>query len=101
MQMDKETRAALVQLSEQIGELTKLTNRMDTRMASVERSISELETKLGNQIERLDGRIQYVELTLQTLDRLPPLIRRPKSFQAATELHSVSAPIRKRQGQMG
>lgn len=85
--------------------VTGLDSRITGLDADLRSHITAVESHLTKEIQkleqRLDDRIEFVDRKLQALDRLPGLIRTPKSFQAATELHSVSAPIRRRGGQMG
>lgn len=72
------------------GMLTQLGDRMDSRIS-----------KLDDKVSAIDGRLQKVERTVNAIETLPQPYGRPKSFVSATEFHSVSNPVRSKQGYQG
>lgn len=91
--MDKE--------QEILATLADLKQGQDNLAAHIDNVAKGLAAHIGARIDALDDRVGYVERLLRARDAFPPPIKRPKSFQAATELHSVSASVRRRLGQLG
>jgi hypothetical protein len=72
------------------GRLEDFKLYLDGRFSEMDRKFKSLENDLGR-----------VDRTVRAIETQPVPYGRPKTFLSATEVHSVSAPIRKGQGYVG
>ncbi|MEX8518783.1 MAG: hypothetical protein AB3X44_09740 [Leptothrix sp. (in: b-proteobacteria)] len=66
-------------------------------MSSMSRMLTAQQKKLDN----LSSDVDAVNRTVRAIETLPVPYGRPKSFVSATEYHSVSNPVRVKQGYQG
>ena len=56
---------------------------------------------LGEALAPLSAQLDKVSRTVNAIETMPVPYGRPKAYVSATEFHSVSNPVRVRQGQNG
>lgn len=87
----------LVPLRQDISSLTASSAAVEKRLAGVEGRLSDIENRVGEMEKDLGS----VRRTVNAIESLPVPYGRPKSYFSATEFHSVSKPVRTRQGPYG
>ncbi|MFZ6769785.1 hypothetical protein ACO0LM_22255 [Undibacterium sp. Di26W] len=99
--------AALEEIIESVmsRKLEAMSDKIEAMSDKIEAAMSDkieaMSDDIKGDIKAMNSRLDYVERTMEAINTRPEPYGRPKTFQTATEFHSVSAPIRKYFGHMG
>lgn len=71
---------------------------LDQRLQAMQTSI---EGKIAQEVGSLKQELETVKRTVNAIETFPVPHGRPKTYVAATQYHSVTEPVRVRQGHQG
>lgn len=87
---------------ELVVRLVEIEGRSDRQFKVLTNSLEELEERSKSQFKDIGDRFDRMDRKITAIETLPtPMLPRPRSYISATEMHSVSDPVRRRMGHYG
>lgn len=84
-----------------IDDIERLLDRkLDPLIRDIKTLTGDVET-LKRHFNNLEDEVGRMDRSVKAIESFPVPYGRPRTYHSATELHSVSKPVRRRQGYMG
>lgn len=85
------------QLAEQLGPLARDLELLKADVGTLKMDVG----TLGRDFRNLEDEVARMDRSVKAIESFPVPYGRPRTYHSATELQSVSKPVRRRQGYMG
>ncbi len=96
--------AVQVLLENQLAPISRDLGSLKVDMSALKQNFSNLEQKFSNleqKFSNIENEVSHIDRSVKAIESLPVPYGRPRNYHSATELQSVSKPVRRRQSYLG